>query len=421
MVASILAIVLAGIGYLHPFAGGSNGPAAGTSSYQLAAVDFVGPTTGWVAATLDPGSFAILRTGDAGSTWTTQLTGTTDQHTFYLRFFDSSDGLLGLMGPRPALYHTADGGQTWVRQLMSASAYLLSMSFVDPDHGWLVLDTGGLFVTADGGETWTNLGSPVTAGDEAYHVQFSDREVGWLGSASERPVAYKSVDGGVSWRQVPLPAPAGGWPAGGEFFVAAQPTQGAGVVANVVHFAPYAGRSRVGERVVAYPPLTVRSFDGGLPVWYTYGTFADAMPGGDLRSPQAAEQNLWSTGIQAPYQVRLSSLDGGATWNAVTPPVADGAVGYSDAKTWWWIGSGAWSMSADGGATWSPTRNIGVVKPLAGSLQVLDSSHAWFGAMAGGTRALLERTADAGLHWEMIGLPSPDALNSSPDARLTSR
>jgi hypothetical protein len=46
-----------------------------------------------------------------------------------------------------------------------------------------------------------------------------------------------------------------------------------------------------------------------------------------------------------------------------------------------------------------------VIEPLPGSLQVLDAKTAWYGAMAGGTRAMLERTADAGLHWEMIGLP----------------
>jgi photosystem II stability/assembly factor-like uncharacterized protein len=45
-----------------------------------------------------------------------------------------------------------------------------------------------------------------------------------------------------------------------------------------------------------------------------------------------------------------------------------------------------------------------VLQPLPGSLQVLDSKHAWFGAMAG-TKAVLETTADGGIRWEMIVLP----------------
>jgi hypothetical protein len=58
-----------------------------------------------------------------------------------------------------------------------------------------------------------------------------------------------------------------------------------------------------------------------------------------------------------------------------------------------------------GGTTWTAARNIGVIQPLPGSLQLLDSNHAWFGAMAG-TKAVLERTVDGGITWEMIGLPA---------------
>jgi hypothetical protein len=399
--ASILAIALTGIAYLHPSAAGpgqARMAAVATSGYQLAAVDFVNATSGWVAATLDTGTFAVLHTGDAGESWSRQLRGTTDQRTVYLRFFDSRHGMLGLMGPRPAMFLTADGGSTWSLRPMRLAPYLLSMSFVDPDHGWLLVETGELFRTVDAGATWARLGMPVPSDAQAFRVQFIDRAVGWLDTGSSKPVAYKSVDGGVTWRPVPLPAPGGAWPTGREFFVAAQPTRGAGVVATVVNLPPLVGRLRSGEQVVAYPPLTVRSFDGGLPVRYSYSIFADAIPGADLRVSRSDQVSS--------HQVELSSLDGGATWIVVSPPSAAGAVGYADAQTWWWIGSGAGSTSYDGGSTWTPTRNLGVIQPLPGSLQVLDSSHAWFGAMAGGIRPMLERTADAGLHWEMLGLPS---------------
>ena len=103
-------------------------------------------------------------------------------------------------------------------------------------------------------------------------------------------------------------------------------------------------------------------------------------------------------------QYHLSSVDGGDTWRPIFTPSDYGAVGYVDALHWWWIGSGAGSTSLDAGRTWTETRGLGVPEPLPGSLQFTDSSHAWFGAMAG-TRPLVEATDDGGVHWKMLLLP----------------
>jgi hypothetical protein len=411
---SLVVIGVIGIAYVRPSLGAQDAPAAlpAPSIYQLAGVDFVNPTTGWFVATFDSGRFALLHTDDEGRTWTRQLTGETDQRGVYMRFFDSTHGVVALVGNQPLTFRTVDGGRTWSSRptINNSSAYVQSVSFIDPQQGWLLARSTAnpgavtLLQTGDGGATWTNLGSPVAGGDEPYRVQFTDSAVGWLDSVSAKPHAYKSIDGGLSWRQVPLPAPTGGWPATGQFFVAAQPTQGAGVVATVVNFVPYVGRSGIGEQVIAFPPLTVRAFDGGLPVVYRYATFVDAIPGSDLRKVETENKGGVFAQGQAPNQVQLGSLDGGLTWKLIAPPTAPGAIGYSDAQTWWWIGSGAWSTSSDGGTTWTDTRNIGVILPLPGSLTVLDSKHAWYGAMAG-THALLERTVDGGITWEMIGLP----------------
>jgi photosystem II stability/assembly factor-like uncharacterized protein len=413
---SVLVIGLTGLAYLHPSFGAQAEPVlpATPTTYQLAAVDFVNPTAGWFAATFDSGRFAIMHTADAGRSWTRQLSGPTSQRPLYLRFFDSNHGVFALMGAQPLIYWTDSGGRTWSERPAFAAAYVLSMSFVDTDNGWLLVRSGTrtdisgeLFRTRDGGSAWTNLGTPVAGADQAYRVEFTDREVGWLDSVSARPYAYKTVDGGASWRQIPLPAPRGGWPATGQFFVAAQATQGIGVIATVATFAPTSGRSGIGGNVVAYPPLTIRTFDGGVPVYYQYATFVDAVPNAGVSAADYKSRSSSGGQVQAPNQVQLSSLDGGSTWSVIAPPSQSGAIGYSDAESWWWIGSGAWSTSSDGGATWMPLRNLAVVLPLPGSLQVLDANHAWFGAMAG-ANAVLETTADRGVHWHMIILPAID-------------
>jgi photosystem II stability/assembly factor-like uncharacterized protein len=410
---SMVAIAAIGIAYIRPssVAPGELVALPAPSAYQLAGVDFVNATTGWFVATFDSGHFALLHTTDAGRSWSRQLTGDIAQRAVYMRFFDSARGVFALVGNHPLTFLTSDGGRTWSSQAtINSAAYVQSMSFIDPQRGWLLVRSTAdpavvrLLGTRDGGTTWANLGLSVAAGDEPYRVQFTDSAVGWLDTVSVKPYAYTSGDGGVSWRQVPLPAPKAGWPATGQFFVAAQPTQGAGVLATVVNIVPYVGRSGIGEQVIAYPPLTVRAFDGGLPVVYRYATFVDAIPSSDLRKVETENRSGPSVQGQAPNQVQLSSLDGGLTWKLIAPPAAPGAIGYSDAQTWWWIGSGAWSRSSDGGATWTPARNIGVIQPLPGSLTVLDSKHAWYGAMAG-ANAVLERTVDGGITWEMIGLP----------------
>jgi photosystem II stability/assembly factor-like uncharacterized protein len=412
---SLVVIAAIGIAYVRPSSGvpTATAPVPVPPTYQLAGVDFVDPTTGWFVASFNSGQFALLHTTDAGRSWSRQLTGDTAQRAVYMRFFDPARGVFALAGNNPRTFRTSDGGRTWSSQatIINSSAYVQSMSFIDPQRGWLLARSTAdpaavqLLRTRDGGTTWSNLGLPAAVGDEPYRVQFIDGMVGWLDTVSAKPYAYRSGDGGESWRQVPLPAPEAGWPATGRFFVAAQPTRGPGVVATVVNIVPLVGRSGIGERVIAFPPLTVRAFDGGLPVVYRYATFTDAIPASDLRAVETENKSGSPAQGQAPNQVQLSSLDGGASWKPISPPAAPGAIGYSDAQTWWWIGSGTWSRSSDGGSTWTAPRNIGVIHPLPGSLTVLDSKHAWYGAMAGAS-AVLERTSDGGITWEMIGLPA---------------
>jgi photosystem II stability/assembly factor-like uncharacterized protein len=413
---SVMVIGLTGIAYLHPSMGAGAPPVAPAvpAAYQLAAVDFVSPTTGWFAATFDSGRFALMHTTDAGNHWARQLNGNVGSAGVYVNFFDSNQGVVAVLGPQSVVYRTGDAGRRWSGQpILSGVPYLgsvSSVSFADAMDGWLLLSTpdtpngAELLRTSDGGARWTNLGSPAVGSDQVYGVHFTNPHVGWLESLSAQPHAYKSVDGGTTWGQVPLPGPAGGWPATGQFFVAAHATQGDGVIATVASFAPPYGRSGIGGNVVAYPPLTVRTFDGGVPVSYRYVTFIDTTSNSAWSAVDAKNRSA-SSQVQAPNQVQLGSLDGGSTWSVIAPPEEAGAIGYSNAEDWWWIGSGAWSTSSDGGATWTPSRNLGVLQPLPGSLQVLDPLHAWFGAMAG-TRAVLESTNDGGVHWSMTTLPA---------------
>jgi len=404
--ASLVVIACSGILYLYPAVlalGAADGKAAPVlaSAYRIGAVDFVSPRVGWVVALLATGEVTLLRTADGGRSWKRQLSIQGDVHPQYMRFYSDKVGVFALLGTRPILYRTSDGGTTWaLRPALAPGTSVVSWSFVDAEHGWMLARDAGaaaaapvrLWRTMDGGITWKDMGPPLSPPEQAYQVHFSDASTGWLAASGREALAYRSDDRGATWTRVALPAPNGGWPISGQFFVGVQPTQGAGVLASVVYFPPIKGRTGVGASIRAFPPLTVRSFDGGRPYTYTYTTVLDRLVVGGR------------TGAQPPNETVLSTTDNGATWTAIRPPATSGAIGYFNARDWWWIGAGKWSASSDGGATWTDPRGIRAMEPLPGMLQVLDGDHAWFAASAG-TRPLLQSTDDAGRHWRVVTLP----------------
>lgn len=413
MAISVLALGIATISYAHPqLSTGSGSHATPTpapaATYRLSIVDFVDPNTGWLVAELPSHDFAVLRTSNSGRTWTRQLSGPGGDIGEYARFFDRSNGVVVLLGPQAVMFQTNDGGATWGRSdVQVGGGHVLAAEFVDAWDGWLLVQTSpgpraavvaeSLYRTSDGGATWVDLGNPVSGQDWAYGVVFGgDHMSGWLYSRSTSGYVYATDDGGSTWRRVTLPAPHGAWPVAvpgasspEEFFVGARPTAGAGVVAVVVPIPPPQGRSANGGVLIGYPPLTVRTFDGGGQIFYRYRTLADGS--GYIAAADAD-------------QVELSSPDGGRSWRAISLPSIGGAVGFVDALDWWWVGAGGWATTSDGGVTWSRIRTTAVPDPVPGSLQVLDGDHAWFAGVTE-TRPYLEKTEDGGHDWATVGLP----------------
>ena len=399
MAGSVFAIALAGVLFLHPslLPAPASVRAGHHVPFHVSAVDFVNPNAGWVAVDFATGDFALLHTSDGGLSWSTQLSGPAGGNSHYLRFFDSSVGVTALVGTRPVLYRTSDGGRTWASiTVLSKKTIVLSWSFIDSDHGWMLADpqTGSaprLYRTEDRGWTWKDLGPPAAAADEAFGARFSFLTTGWLATASRGAYAYKTDDFGETWRRVSLPSPPGAEADGGRYFVDVQQTSGRGAIASVVYFAPYMGRSGTGGRIRQFPPLAVPFYDGSMPNDYVFPTMIDQVIG----APNSARQG--------PLTELLSSVDDGATWVPVEVPAMSGTLGYANASRWWWVDRGAWSTSLDGGVTWARPLGTSLIAPLPGSLNVLDYDHAWF---AGISTAALETTNDGGRRWRLVSLPT---------------
>lgn len=113
------------------------------------------------------------------------------------------------------VFISADGGRHWVSSSMQVvvpergvgSFYL---SFVDPLHGWLVVDEGShagfsyasLYRTGDGGRSWMRLAVPQSA-----PVTFATASDGVSSGGPASIGTYLTHDGGQSWQRLLVSAP----------------------------------------------------------------------------------------------------------------------------------------------------------------------------------------------------------------------
>lgn len=111
----------------------------------LYGVHLVDETTGWAVGT----NGTILKTSDAGASWTAQASGTTA--TLYdVHFVDRLRGWV--VGAGGTILATRDGGTTWQPQESGVSADLRGVWFTGADEGWVVGGGGVILRTTTGGQ-----------------------------------------------------------------------------------------------------------------------------------------------------------------------------------------------------------------------------------------------------------------------------
>lgn len=100
--------------------------------------------------------------------------------------------------------HTADGGETWVRQRLDAGhdRPLFAIKFFDANTGVAVGLWSLVLVTGDGGKTWQNVAMPIPEGAKKADLNlfslFADGR-GRLFAAGEKGIVLRSDDHGRRW------------------------------------------------------------------------------------------------------------------------------------------------------------------------------------------------------------------------------
>ena len=161
----------------------------------------------------------ILVSTDDGASWTQAVVPTRALLTA-VHMHDERTGWA--VGHDAVILRTGDGGETWtlVHQAPEEELPLLDVWFHDEHAGFAVGAYGYFLATEDGGETW----APRAISEDDFHlnalVPVADRTAGSPESrpppsqrlyiAAEAGVAYRSDDGGKTWRELPSPY-AGSW------------------------------------------------------------------------------------------------------------------------------------------------------------------------------------------------------------------
>jgi photosystem II stability/assembly factor-like uncharacterized protein len=137
--------------------------------------------------------------------------GTADLVSVY--FLNSEHGWIGGDGGYFAM--TTNGGQSWNPQSLKTREGINDIYFRNEENGY-VLSGDKVFITNNGGQNWTespaiNKNDFKGTEQELYSIRFSDKKRGWIvGSVSKGEsivdsLVLRTTDGGSSWTRVRVP------------------------------------------------------------------------------------------------------------------------------------------------------------------------------------------------------------------------
>jgi len=140
----------------------------------------------------------VLKTIDRGQTWTSLMMANGQFDLVDVEFVNENEGW-AIAGPQAHIFHTVDGGATWLSQFFDGGFSLRAVSFVDEDHGWAAGPIDGILWTADGGSSWTvsSIFNPPGGPDPKWDIRFVNHDVGWV--VGNFGYIAKSTDGGLTW------------------------------------------------------------------------------------------------------------------------------------------------------------------------------------------------------------------------------
>lgn len=306
-----------------------------------------------------------------------------------------------------ALQRTSDGGAHWVRIETPGTPPAEITPFPTPSLPtpntavlsapsaavvWAVVANNELFRSTDTGETWTPRVLPVAAGSTGAPMPaFVNDSTGFVlfPACDQNAELWETTDGAATWHVVAKASPGPGLPPAPPF----------NQCEDAMHFAD----SKHGWLATGNAKSAVsiwRTTDGGT-TWQL-GALNDprliAIGGVPLRASVLASYGSAVLAYVAPYVFR--STDGGASWAyAADVPSTLTSLGFVSATRWVELVPPDESIeTTDAGSSWH-TSSIDYTQDRPGAPPIVFADANVGYATEG---SAIQRTVDAGAHWELI-------------------
>ncbi len=119
------------------------------TTVPLLGISFINDKEGWVVG--DAGT--ILHTKDGGTTWEKQVSTIATEKLLKVQFLNEKEGFA--VGTYGVILHTSTGGATWERLASFKEDCILNdLIFLTPQEGWIAGEFETILHTKDGGRTW---------------------------------------------------------------------------------------------------------------------------------------------------------------------------------------------------------------------------------------------------------------------------
>jgi photosystem II stability/assembly factor-like uncharacterized protein len=359
--------------------------------------------TTWVVPTLD----SILRTTDAGATWSVSTTPVSGFASAAAHFANTTVGLAvgstDIASNQGAILRTTDGGATWTSVTVPGNVTrLLSVRFIDAGTA-IAAANGQILRSTDGGVTWTVVFALTNADFQA--LANDNQLVLAVGGNSNKTA--RSVDGGATWQES---ASVGGYDISfGAAFVA--------VSTNGV-----TRRTSDGVMWTTIPSGTMQALRG---VAFNPGNGNQVLAVGDegtiLRSTDAGQS--WSS-VASGVMQSLAVVKWASSMRAVAISEFGGVILMSDdaGLTWVRLGAGPAMLDDDLYAAAHNGADIALVGGSNGTIvRSIDDGNTWAAVVSGttgqinaltfasptvavavGEGGLIHRSTDSGATWMAV-------------------